>query len=1173
MAENINSSDQKARNNLDRFFVLKNRFFYIKKKPVSNNYPFEVIDPFTVFDNPGVYKNFYLVGDNWKDHGIRKPIALLWGFNDWKLGFTSAYLPEYRCAFAPRKYMVGSAFKLLLSLKGQFKPSVFLVWAYTESFAVRLLSKIYHIPIIRVEDGFIRSAELGASHSTPYSLVFDKSGLHYNPRSNSCLETVLNKYDFKSNKALIKSAREFIDIIIKLSLTKYNSANLVSEAADQRIKIRGRVAILGQVDSDASIRFGNIDKWSHEELIKLAKYENPEADIIYRPHPDIFNSYQKSKFKSKRVKNLCRIVNPEEPLAEFLGSIDHVYTITSLGGFDALIRGIKVTCVGVPFYAGWGLTDDRAIVKKRNRKISLEELFAGAHLIYPRYLADVNNQKTGLTAALFRIAAEREIALNSVCADALTKDFNQAPLVAKTNCWPQVFINHKDKLDTKIIAKIFSTIDFASIFKSSSANNIFQTFVLFLISGALPDNKSRDMFITQVRSYVEPTVLNELLLYLDRIFHDNYITLQMSWLLVENNERSASILYNDKKVFEILKRRLEKTKLTPEDIDSVSVTTELVSIYDTEVAEIWFNNLDMHISNRNFKEAFTIIKRLLLLNYSLKNLLQRILTLAHLSFDYGSAKKIAQFSQGLNIFQNESRAVIAEVKATQYMDRVINKEDHMCLLSKLLTLKPENISVVQFNALLYPDVFQNNLTSDIFEGMLSLDNEISPRKAAAYIAVHQPGKAVKIIEKMIDEANISDKSMVLYSQALSFNKEIDKAFEVMRKARSVRVTSANIRESLRLCVLVSNYQLSNKLLKLAQQHAISVGEMHKRKLYFGNRMIKEAFKTFTELDLINNVSKYFSDKFYRFENPIDSDASILLLAIFGPGDEIRFASIYNLFTNEFPTQNISVACLPRFLALFSRSFPSLNFVPVERPRNSDTINLDDYSLVPGSDIIGVVNNRAVKALERSDKLLFVTDLLHRCLPSYEAFPGTAYLYADPEKVDAFTKRLPIDTVLIGLSWRSSLKTHSRDEHYLTVEQLEPLFSVPGFIFVNFQYDECAEDLAWIQQRYPGKVIDFEDVDHYNDFDSVAALMKCMHLMISPATTVVELAGALGCPTWLFSNSSEIDWRKIDMAGTDVWHNNTKIVEGKVLGDKKSLVAELHERLIQYIDEKTKRSAP
>jgi capsular polysaccharide export protein len=198
-------------------------------------------------------------------------------------------------------------------------------------------------------------------------------------------------------------------------------------------------------------------------------------------------------------------------------------------------------------------------------------------------------------------------------------------------------------------------------------------------------------------------------------------------------------------------------------------------------------------------------------------------------------------------------------------------------------------------------------------------------------------------------------------------------------------------------------------------------------------------------------------------------------------------------------------------------------------------------------------------------LALVTDFLHKVLVDYSSFAGGAYLSEDSLRKDYISSLLPRSNLLIGLSWRSSLTTHSRNEHYLTVEELEPLFQIDGIQFVNLQYDDCADELAWVEQRYPGKLFNLEELDQYNDLDGVAALLKCMDLVIAPATTVVELSGALGCPTWMFSNSSEIDWRKIDEDGTDVWHNSIKIVDVEEKGNKALLVNELFLRLSSFAE--------
>ena len=369
-----------------------------------------------------------------------------------------------------------------------------------------------------------------------------------------------------------------------------------------------------------------------------------------------------------------------------------------------------------------------------------------------------------------------------------------------------------------------------------------------------------------------------------------------------------------------------------------------------------------------------------------------------------------------------------------------------------------------------------------------------------------------------------------------------------------------VAEMMRLYVIAGNYVKSGQLLDKATAANLPVGDMHRRKLYFGKKMPKEAFETFLDIGLRKKVVKYYKSKYLGLDEVLNPGENLFLLSIFGPGDELRFASIYNQLISFLGSESLSVACSPRLHSLFSRSFPKLHFVPVERPRSADEINIEKYSRVPGSDIVGAVDNAAADAIDRADKVMFVTDMLHKILSGYDSFKGDSYLIPDAELVKRFREKLPSDKLVVGISWRSSLATYSRNEHYVTIFELADMLRIPGVQFVNFQYDECSSELEWAEVNFPGKIIDIDDVDHYNDFESVSALMSCMDLVISPATTVAELSGALGCRTWLFSNSSELDWRKKDDYGTDVWHGSTRIIDVDEKGNKSALV----NRLVQLL---------
>lgn len=83
--------------------------------------------------------------------------------------------------------------------------------------------------------------------------------------------------------------------------------------------------------------------------------------------------------------------------------------MTSLSGFDALLRGKRVVVYGRPFYAGWGLTEDHLPINRRQRQLTLDALVAGALLRYPLYWDALLKGFTTCEAVMHRIVNEREI--------------------------------------------------------------------------------------------------------------------------------------------------------------------------------------------------------------------------------------------------------------------------------------------------------------------------------------------------------------------------------------------------------------------------------------------------------------------------------------------------------------------------------------------------------------------------------------------------------------------------------------------------------------------------------------------------------------------------------------------------------------------------------------------
>jgi capsular polysaccharide export protein len=92
------------------------------------------------------------------------------------------------------------------------------------------------------------------------------------------------------------------------------------------------------------------------------------------------------------------------PMGRLLEAVDEVHVLTSLAGFDALIRGKPVTTHGCPFYAGWGLTRDFCEpIARRGRLLKLDELVAAALILYPVYVSRVSKAYTTPERALWEL--------------------------------------------------------------------------------------------------------------------------------------------------------------------------------------------------------------------------------------------------------------------------------------------------------------------------------------------------------------------------------------------------------------------------------------------------------------------------------------------------------------------------------------------------------------------------------------------------------------------------------------------------------------------------------------------------------------------------------------------------------------------------------------------------
>lgn len=240
------------------------------------------------------------------------------------------------------------------------------------------------------------------------------------------------------------------------------------------------------------------------------------------------------------------------------------------------------------------------------------------------------------------------------------------------------------------------------------------------------------------------------------------------------------------------------------------------------------------------------------------------------------------------------------------------------------------------------------------------------------------------------------------------------------------------------------------------------------------------------------------------------DKTIFIWSEQGIGDEIMFASCYQDMIDK--AKMVIIECNKRIYSLFARSFPKAFFIPQffeliaeEKKRvldNVEPFRPIDYASASGS--IPLYYRKTIKD-----------------------FPNRkSYLTPNPFLVKEWQKRYePFkNNFKIGICWRSGLLTVQRQKYFLKIEDFSPIFSLPNITFVNFQYDECEKELQFIEQKHSIHIERWSDVNLKDDFDTVAAMMVNLDLIITSETAVGELGAALGVDVWRLTGGS--DWTRL-----------------------------------------------
>ncbi|WP_173272538.1 capsular polysaccharide biosynthesis protein [Thiosulfatimonas sediminis] len=340
-------------------------------------------------------------------------IAFFLGFSWWKRPYVKpffragevgkfVFLNPFKmpfCAHPHARIALDKALKRGLNAK-----SCFCIWGRKAFPEVEEYARVNQIKLYRIEDGFVRSISLGSDLTQPYSLVVDARGIYFDPTAASDLEHLLLTYDFQAELELLKRAEQAADYLVAQKLSKYNLYHYQVLSFPKGRKV---ILVPGQVEDDASIRFG-APGMTNLKLLQAVRKNCPDDYIVYKPHPDVLVGNRTGRIDQQEALVSCNQIVTEVSIDSVLEQAHEVHTLTSLVGFEALMRGKKVVTYGKPFYAGWGLTEDLQPCESRQRRLSLNELLAGVLLLYPRYINPKTHSACELEVVFAGLSAQRE---------------------------------------------------------------------------------------------------------------------------------------------------------------------------------------------------------------------------------------------------------------------------------------------------------------------------------------------------------------------------------------------------------------------------------------------------------------------------------------------------------------------------------------------------------------------------------------------------------------------------------------------------------------------------------------------------------------------------------------------------------------------------------------------
>jgi len=224
----------------------------------------------------------------------------------------------------------------------------------------------------------------------------------------------------------------------------------------------------------------------------------------------------------------------------------------------------------------------------------------------------------------------------------------------------------------------------------------------------------------------------------------------------------------------------------------------------------------------------------------------------------------------------------------------------------------------------------------------------------------------------------------------------------------------------------------------------------------------------------------------------------------GVGDELLFASAFNDVIKN--AAQVYIGCDKRLISLFQHSFPQSKVGGyVDKTHNGYRYRLLPFLDKADGDIDYFIEAGSLFRFYRSS------------LDSFATGDGS-FLEAEDQAVKDWRRKIDAlgNGLKVGICWRSGFQSAERNVWYPQLDHWKEILGVENCHFINLQYGNTDEDIAYFEKKFGADIYVPEDLDLRDDFAGAAALTKACDLVVTIAAAPSMMSFAVGTPIlWLF----------------------------------------------------------